>query len=285
MKFRSLFAAVVVAFTTIFAGCGNDPGVSVGGEDNKLSFDITVSDITSSGATVSVVPSDETVIYYFDKVPQATYKAYKNDNEFMKAMIEALRSYVSESGGSLFTAISVGEAEHIYTNELIPDTDYYIFAFALDSKLNPNSKLTLKPFTTAAAKSSTNTFSIKVNGGVITVTPSNNDPYFWSVEASELYEGESDQFIMEDLISYYDSEGYLSYYVVSGTDSFDYSTLMSNGASYTVYAFGYEGGPTTGLTKHTFTYTSGGSSGGGSNSGVFCRVCGGYCRRVYRICC
>ena len=262
MKFRSLFAAIVVAFATIFAGCENGSGVSVGGGDNDLSFDITVSDITSSGATVSVVPSDDTVIYYFDKVPQATYKAYKNDTEFMKAMIEALRSYVSESGGSLFSAISVGEAEYTFSNELMPETDYYIFAFGLDSKLNPNSKLTLKPFTTAAAKSSTNTFSIKVNGGLITVTPSNNDPYFWSVEATELYEGENDQFIMNDLISYYDSEGYLSYYIVSGVDSFDYSTLLTSGESYTVYAFGYEGAPTTALTKYTFTYNAGGSSGG-----------------------
>jgi hypothetical protein len=59
--------------------------------------------------------------------------------------------------------------------------------------------------------------------------------------------------------------GYLDYYVVNGVDSFDYGQLMTPCNSYTVCVFGFNGVPTTDLTKYTFTYT-GSSSGGGSGS-------------------
>ena len=265
MKFKSLFATLAVAISMLFAACGETPTIGVGGgDDKKVTFDITVTDITSSGATVNVLPSDETVLYYFDKIAKSTYETYANDGEFTKAMIDALRSYTQTSGGSLVSALSVGESEHIYSNELAPNTEYYIFAFTVDAKLNPTSAATLKPFTTENVKMSSNTFVVSVKGGEITVTPSNNDTYFWSVEPSDIYDGKSDEFIMNDLIAYYDSEGILEYYLASGVSSFDYTTLLSSGESYTVYAFGYEGTPTTGLTSYTFTYGEGGSSGGGS---------------------
>lgn len=257
MKFKGLLATLAVAFSTLFAGCEVPGGITLG--DNDVTFDITISDVTSSGATVNVVPSDKTVLYYFDKIAKSTYATYKNEDDFKKEMIENLRSYVSTSGGALFSALSVGEAEHIYSNELTPDTDYYIFAFTIDAKLNPTSKLALKEFTTEAVKMSSNTFQVMVSGGTITVTPSNNDTYFWSVEPSGIYDNQSDEFIMNDLIAYYDGEGYLEYYLAQGVSSFDYSTLLSVGESYTVYVFGYEGTPTTALTEHTFTYGSGSS--------------------------
>lgn len=256
MKAKNFFAVLVSMFALLMTAC-ETPNDNGGGDEN-VTFEISVSDITSSGATVSVVPSDKSVMYYFDKVPQETYKAYKNDTEFMKAMIEALRAYVEVSGSSLFSSISVGEDSHTYSGELAPATDYYIFAFAIDSKLNPTSKLALKEFTTENAKVSDNTFEIYVNGGFVAVSPSNNDPYFWTVEPSDTYAGQNDDFIMKDLIEYYSGEGYLEYYLASGVSSFDYSTLLSVGESYTVFVFGYDGLPTTGLTKYTFTYANSG---------------------------
>ena len=200
MKAKNFFAVLVSMFALLMTAC-ETPNDNGGGDEN-VTFEISVSDITSSGATVSVVPSDKSVMYYFDKVPQETYKAYKNDAEFMKAMVEALRAYVEVSGSSLFSSISVGEDSHTYSGELAPATDYYIFAFAIDSKLNPNSKLALKEFTTDNAKVSDNTFEIYVNGGFVAGSPSNNDPYFWTVEPSDIYAGQNDDFIMTDLIEY-----------------------------------------------------------------------------------
>lgn len=263
MKVKNLFAALISMCALLFVGCDN-PGnlFGDGSETSDMTFEITISDITTSGATVSVVPSDDTALYYFDKVTKEEYKTYDNDNNFMKAMIEKLRAFSEENGSSLASAISVGEDSYTYNGELAPDTDYYIFAFAVDAKLNPNSALALKEFTTPEAKGSENTFQVSVNGGTITVTPSNNDQYFWDVVPSDTYQGKSDEYIMDDLINYYQEANYLEYYLIRGVDSYDFSQYLTSGTSYTVYVFGYEGMPTTTLTKYTFTYTSGNSSGG-----------------------
>lgn len=268
MKFNKIFTVFFSMMALLVVGCDNGENGGGGSELSNMTFEITVSDITTSGAVVSVVPSDETSLYYFDKVTKEAYESYENDQKFMEAMIAALREYSEESGSSLASAISVGADEYTYNGELTPATEYYVFAFAVDAKLNPNSKLTLKPFTTLEAQSSANTFTVKVNGGAVTITPSNNDPYFWDIAPSDYYEGESDEYIMNALISYYREEGYLEYYIVQGTDTFDYTTSLTNGESYTVYVFGYEGMPTTALTKYTFTY-EGGSSGGGSEDGEY----------------
>ena len=105
---------------------------------------------------------------------------------------------------------------------------------------------------------SDNTFEIYVNGGFISVSPSNNDPYFWTVEPSDTYAGQNDDFIMNDLIEYYSGEGYLEYYMAVGVSSYDYTSYFNVGESYTVFVFGYDGLPTTGLTKYTFTYANSG---------------------------
>ena len=259
MKTTKFFAAIVAAFTLFsIVGCEGS-GVSL---NDDVTFDITVSNIGSTSATVTVEPSDRTVIYYFDKVTKAAYESYDNDMEFMKSRIAALRVYCEEQGASLIQSLSVGDAEYTYSGELNPSTKYYIFAFAVDAKLNPISDLSLKAFKTEEGKVSNNTFSVKVDGGNITITPSNNDQYFWDIVTSNYYAGETDEFIISDLIDYYKDQGGLSYYLVSGVDSYDMSDYLTPGESYTVYVFGYEDAPTTGVTKYTFTYNS--TSGGGS---------------------
>lgn len=194
---------------------------------------------------------------------------FDNDETFMKAMIENLRQSCEESGASLASAISVGEDGYTYTGDLTPATEYYIYAFAVDAKLNPYSDLTLEPFTTLEAQNSTNTFTVSVNGGAITITPSNNDQYFWDLLPAEECQGVSDTEIMQTLIEYYQKEGTLGYYLVRGVDTYDYTQYMTAGTSYTVCVFGFEGMPTTELTKYTFTYAgsgSGGNTGGDSET-------------------
>ena len=42
--------------------------------------------------------------------------------------------------------------------------------------------------------------------------------------------------------------------MATGPDSYDYSSVLEEGVSYTVLVFGYDGGATTGLTRYEFTY-------------------------------
>ncbi len=270
MKIKNLFAVLFAACAMTMTACenlgnGGNGGNGEGNGDSDMTFEITVSDITTSGATVTVVPSDETSLYYFDRVTKEVYKTFDNDKAFMEAMIENLRQSCEESGASLASAISVGEDGYTYSGDLTPATEYYIYAFAVDAKLNPNSSLALEPFTTLEAQSSANTFTVSVNGSAITVTPSNNDQYFWDLILTEECQGVSDEVIMQTLIDFYKDEGYLEYYLVRGVDTFDYNQSLTAGVSYTVCVFGFEGMPTTELTKYTFTYEGNGS--GGDNTG------------------
>ena len=268
MKAKKLFAVLFSAFALLMVGCelpNNGEGDGEGVSD--VTFEISVSDITSTGATVSVVPSDLTTLYYFDRVAKSAYDSFKGNNiAFMEAMVENLREFCEEGGTSLASSLSVGEDSHDFSGELVPSTDYYIFAFAVDSKLNPCSNLSLKAFSTPEVQSSTNTFKVSVNGGEITVTPSNNDPYFWDLVPTETYQSMSEAELMTELIAYYQEAGNLEYYIVQGVDSFDYTASLSVGASYTVCVFGYNGMPTTAMTKYTFTYEGSGSGSGDSDA-------------------
>ncbi len=267
MKIKNLLAVILSACALTMTACenlgnGDNGSNGEGNNGSDMTFEITVSEITTSGAIVTVVPSDETSLYYFDRVTKETYETFDNDKEFMEAMIENLRQSCEESGASLASAISVGENSYPYIGSLTPATNYYIFAFAVDAQLNPNSSLTLKPFTTLEAQSSANTFTVSVNGSAITVTPSNNDLYFWDLMLTEECQGISDEEIMQTLIDFYKDEGYLEYYLVRGVDTYDYNQSLTAGVSYTVCVFGFEGMPTTALTKYTFTYEGSGSGGG-----------------------
>lgn len=264
MKAKKLFAVLFSAMALLTVGC--DKAENGEGEGDGVTFDITVSEISAMGATISVVPSDQTTLYYFDRVTKEAYDAYKGDDEqFMQDMVEYLREYCEESGTSLVSAISVGDDEFSYTGQLTPDTEYYAYAFVVDAHLNPGSKLTLKAFRTNEAEQSNNTFTVSVNGSTVTVTPTTQDPYFWDIVPSETYVGKSDEYIMNDLITYYAGEGYLDYYIVQGVDSYDFSGFLQSGKSYKVYVFGYEGAPTTDLFEYEFTYTGSGSGEGGSD--------------------
>ncbi len=277
MKLRNLFTVLISVFALFAASCSdiNENGGYSGYSD--MNFEIAISNITATGAVVKVTPDNNTTLYYFDKVEKSVYAGYKSNTEFMQDMIANLRKHCSSSGTSIVESISIGENQRTFSGELTPDTDYYIFAFGVDSKLNPKTNPTLKAFRTGegsgsdnnedggdngGGESSDNTFSINVSGGLITITPSNNDPYFWTIEESDYYAGQSESFIISDLIEYYSADDGLQYYIASGEDSYDYSEVLTAGNSYTIYVFGYDNTPTTGLTQYTFTYAGDGSSSG-----------------------
>lgn len=268
MKFRNLFVAIFAMVALLAVSCDKSGDNNGGSGLSDMTFSIKVSDISAVSAMVEVTPSDVTALYYFDKVEKSVYAASNSDMEFMKGRINHLKAWCESQGATPVSSISVGTDSYTYQNELTPDTDYYIFAFGVDSRLNPVTKLALKGFHTEKAVASNNTFAISVDGGTITITPSNNDQYFWDVVPSDSYAGESDAYIMNDLIS--QRKGTLSYYLVSGVDTYDYSGYLTAGESYTVYAFGYNGAPNTALTSYVFTYSGSGSgddSGSGSTGG------------------
>ncbi len=273
MKFRNLLLMALAAFSLTFAACEKDDGVGVeddgteetpGGEDptpddpDEVTFAISVSDITATGATVSVVPSDATVTYYFAAIEKSTFDSYSDAQTFATEYIAEVKSYVELLGYEFSDLLSQGNDSYSYAGTFTASTEYYAFAVGVDTDGTVTTDVATEAFTTGEAVASDNTFTVTENLGYITITPSNNDPYVWTISEAEGL----DSFTEEELISAVISDlgADITSYMATGTDSYDYSSVLTNGVEYAVIVFGYDGGPTTGLTLYRFTYK--GESGG-----------------------
>ena len=267
----------LAAFSLTFAACEptEEPVVDdgteevPGGDDTtpddpaEVTFAISVSDITATGATVSVVPSDATVTYYFAAIEKSTFDSYSDAQTFATEYIADVKSYVELLGYELSDMLSQGNDSYSYAGTFTASTEYYAFAVGVDTDGTVTTDVATEAFTTGEAVASDNTFTVTENLGYITITPTNNDPYVWTISEAEGL----DSFTEEELISAVISDlgADITSYMATGTDSYDYSSVLTNGVEYAVIVFGYDGGPTTGLTLYRFTYK--GESGGGSSMG------------------
>lgn len=269
MKVKNLLMMALAVFSLSFASCGKDDGVGVeddgteetpGGEDTEdpddnedaVVFTISVTDIKATGATVSVVPSDATVTYYFDVIEKTELDEYADAKVFIEELIDDMIAYAESYDKSLADMLSTGNDSFTYYSGLMPSTEYYAYAVGIDADGNITSDVSTETFTTAETVPSSNTFTVTESNGYIEVTPSNNDPYVWDIYSTASLSGFSDDEIISGVISGLGED--LPIYTATGVDGYDYSEALVPGVSYTVLVFGYDGGPTTGLTKYEFTY-------------------------------
>ena len=136
-------------FKTLEAAAGG------GGSDEPSNngFAITVSDITSSGATVAVVPSNSDT-YYFDVIEKEILDYYTDKKEFAAEYIAELKAYLAEEFGyTLDMILSSGSDAYAYEDSLEPNTDYYAFAVGVSSNGAITTDVAVKAFTTLASGS------------------------------------------------------------------------------------------------------------------------------------
>ena len=111
----------VVKFTTEQAG---DP--------SECTFDIEVSDIKGTTCLISILPSDPSVRYWFAVTP---VEGYPGDIPMMVAVKEEAAAYASQIGRSLeevIAAVTIAGPVADYWYDLEMDTNYYVYAFAMD---------------------------------------------------------------------------------------------------------------------------------------------------------
>ena len=142
---KKIFAFMAIAVMALsFASCDkkNDP--------SKVSFEITVSEITSTGATVAVVPSDTTTTYYWD-VFTAESAAELKTKEDVAAAFKEIFDYYIETYPSYYSSyadfVVTGEDGYAYSS-LSANTDYVVLCVALDENCAAVSEVTRKEFKT-----------------------------------------------------------------------------------------------------------------------------------------
>ena len=263
----------------------SDPGLS------DLVFNITVSDITATGAYVAVeTTSKET--YYFDVIEKDILDQYSDKSVFLAEMIADLKALYEEYGYTLADALSYGSDGYLYEEGCFePNTDYYAFAVAVTENGVVNSDLTLKQFKTLEAaaggggsgsdESSNNSFAVTVSAitsssATVAVVPSNSDTYYFDVIEKEIldYYTDKKEFAAEyiaELKAYLAEElGYtLDMILSSGSDAYAYEDSLEPNTDYYAFAVGVSsnGAITTDVAVKAFTTLASGSGNEGGNTG------------------
>lgn len=141
---KKIFAFMAIAVMALsFASCNKN-------EPSKVSFEITVSEITTTGATVAVVASDTTTTYYWD-VFTAESAAELKTKEDVAAAFKEIFDYYIENFPSYFSSYAdflvAGEDGYAYSS-LSSNTEYVVLCVALDENCAAVSEVTRKEFKT-----------------------------------------------------------------------------------------------------------------------------------------
>lgn len=199
------------AYTFIVAGCDEDGTrtgefykkdvvVRLGGEleQDTVAFQVTVTDITMTEATVSVVPSKD-VPYYYDYVEAVVMTEYETEDAFAAAYVDFLKQTY---GKKLSDRLFVGDDAYTFTAEdgLTSGTDYYTFAVAINMEDTTYMRsIRMVPFRTLSQPLKENfTFDYRYDtlANKVTLVPSLSDePYYWAMlmdyEVAEKYNGDA----------------------------------------------------------------------------------------------
>lgn len=142
------------AAALLTAACSDDNGGG-GGQERPYdgpTFELSCSDVTATSAMLSIVPSDDTVGYYFDVIPAEEYAAVGgNVTEWARDLIlYYFQNYPMLPVEVILEGLLSYGADSDTVEGLEPDSKYYAYAIAIDSQGNPCSKPVVADFTTEA---------------------------------------------------------------------------------------------------------------------------------------
>lgn len=195
---------------------------------------LNVSRVRSSKAWLEINPQSSEFYYVYDFVKATDYKQYNSDKQFIEHHFSDLQAITDEINSALIEAgyepttleklcFYRGTAGYIL-DDLQPQTDYYVFAYCINSKNKPVYTLFKVPFTTGSKPTSDITFQIEApDSATVRITPSNNDSYYW------------------DIVS---KPSVYAYYDLPVSDTTDYDSLLAdawfNGVLQLNYEWGFE---------------------------------------------
>lgn len=225
-----------------------------------LTLDVEVTNLAWNGADIYVKPSSDFKYYYECRTKAKFYERYGSAEAFYQKVYAGWESDAASYGNDVATVASW------YTNEgsgvadigqLRWSTDYVFAIFGIDAEGKLATEVILKEFTTLTPAQSSNEFTITINSFTkssvnFTVTPTNNDQYYVTVEKVGTVSGygpDQDK-SYDDLIDYLlpEYENQLSQRLFTGEQTINNSDLGKsvNGFSdYVVVVWGYNNGPTT----------------------------------------
>ena len=286
---KKLLNLLLAMLAVVGVACTPNNEEGNGNENNgpnaPLSFTIQLSNITSSSVKMDVVPSNNTDTYFFDVVEKSVLSHYASLESFVADYISQLKDIYEQHGMTLGEILSQGPDSWEYeVGQLFSNTEYYAFAFGLTAEGVITSEVAMEPFTTLEeipAGPSDNEFSVTVSnvtdtGALVSVTPSNNDTYYFDVIEKEVYDMYTDkkEFAAEyiaEIKALFEAYGYsLGEVLSSGNDAYSFEGYLEPNTAYYAFAVGVStsGVITTDVAAVPFTTLAwGGGNSGGSTGG------------------
>lgn len=225
-----------------------------------LTLDVEVTNLAWNGADIYVTPSSDFRYYYECRTRAKFDERYGSAEAFYQKVYAGWESDAASYGNDTATVASW------YTNEgsgvadigqLRWSTDYVFAIFGIDAEGKLATEIILKEFTTLTPAQSSNEFTITINSLTkssvnFTVTPTNNDQYYVTVEKVGTVNGygpDQDK-SYDDLIDYLlpEYENQLTQRLFTGEQTIANSDLGKsvNGFSdYVIVVWGFNNGPTT----------------------------------------
>ena len=223
--------------------------------DAHFDFDIKLDGVV---ADITTTPRDNFDGVYYTSVnyglPESTPHAdlVSSLKSYFKGLIAAWQNQGLSMNEIFDRMCHTGVFQKTY--ELLPETESFVTAFAVDREGQICSDVSVKFFTTGKVEQSTNEIALSVTDikdrtAMLHITTTNDDPYVYVICPTADLDGISN----EELVSYL-----LSYYLpqrAQGTQDIELTTLLPETA-YTIHAFGYDhDAVTTALQRLDFSTT------------------------------
>lgn len=223
-------------------------------------LDVEVTNLAWNGADIYVIPNSDFRYYYECRTKAKFNERYGSAEAFYQKVYDGWVSDAASYGYDVATVASW------YTNEgngvadigkLTWNTEYVFAIFGVGADGTRNTDVILKEFKTLTPAQSSNEFTITINSTTsssveFTVTPTNNDQYYVTVEKVSTVSsyGPDKEKSYDELIAYllpeYDSQ--LTPRLFTGEQTITNSQLNKSVNSfyeYVVVVWGYNNGPTT----------------------------------------
>ena len=231
---------------------------AVPGETPEL--DVEVTNLAWNGADIYVKPNNDFRYFYDCRTKAKFEERYGSTDNFYNKVYSGWESEAGDYGYDVATVMGW------YTNEgsgvadigqLRWSTDYVFAAFGVDDEGNLITDVVVREFTTLTPQQSSNEFTITINSMTkssveFTVTPTNNDQYYVTVEKVGTVSsyGPDQSKSYDDLIEYLlpEYENQLNPRLFTGEQTIINTQLNKsvNGFSdYVVVVWGFNNGPTT----------------------------------------
>lgn len=263
MKTRKLF--ILFAALLPLLSCKKVPSLS------DQPFTIEMKTVQSKAVWADIVPEYNDFYYTTGTVSVKEYEEkYKTDAALVTARDKEdkyfwetnFKGKISFKDSYLYQG-----AYFVKSTDLVPETDYYVYAFPYDNDDNPVYKLVKQRFTTKAYKQSDIDFTLSLSGSELSVLPSNNDDtYYFDYDTVESVEDDfagSPSIFYHYLIYKYEEYGFMAGLSCRGpkTEKLSDCFEMKPGMTFYWVGSGYENGINSDYRIFKLTYAGEGLPG------------------------